>query len=147
MSFIRFIITCPQTGCSISHRHLIQPLQRQRDHVGILCVGVALDIPYSILQPHANSPRDQLIAVMESLKAQYAVYLNNPHIAALGPAAIGLSIASGRSPPPPLNPHWGEITSLGIIERRLPTEWRGEDGSRVDIREFFLGLRQTSLRP
>ena len=38
-----------------------------------------------------------------------------------------------------------EITSLGVLDKKLPLVWRGEDGQEIlVVKDFYLSLRRTA---
>ncbi|KAF9222442.1 hypothetical protein BS17DRAFT_783714 [Gyrodon lividus] len=83
-----------------------------------------------------NSVVQRMQLTTKALKEQYKYYLDNPCI-------YHLLVAQQSSPPPFQRPQFRTmLTSLGVTEKRLQTEWKGKGGETIfEIDELHLGNR------
>jgi len=85
-----------------------------------------------------NSEMQRMQLTMKALREQYNYYLGNPCIYHLLAARVS-------SPTFQILQVDGLMTSIGVIEKRLQTKWKGQQGEPVfDIEEFSLGCRITT---
>lgn len=75
--------------------------------------------------------------VMQSFKAQYSRWLSDSHYVHLGPAQTVLQPFRSRIAVPN-----AEITNLGVIDKKMHTNWESEGDTALKVEDFYLGLRR-----
>lgn len=100
--------------------------------------AVPITVTHNLLQH--GTEREKLLNAMIDIKKQYTKWLSNPHHPLIVPAQQAMNPIRQKTTKPD-----AEITSLGVLDRKLPIVWKGEDGKDVlVIKDFSLSLRRTT---
>lgn len=114
----------------------MQPPWNKRSTLTATISRFALIIPNSSI-PVALPPAQAMPVIMRSFKSQYGRWLSDPHYVHLGPAQTALQPFRSRLTVPT-----ADITNLGVIDRKMRTNWESEGETALKVEDFYLGLRR-----
>ncbi|KAJ1306969.1 hypothetical protein OPQ81_007949 [Rhizoctonia solani] len=130
----------------ISTRHLRQPPYNKRELITNLNTVFTQILPAKL---HFEKPtlRERVLAVAREVKENYRTFMSSPHHPFTLAAECKLYPLRG-----PLgvdiNEHTGELLGLGILDNKLPLNWRSSDDQHtIQISDVHIGLRQCTKRP